>query len=72
MSSPTCVPSTEACDFDGGTISADSRALARRLSGHMGLEHAIQVSTENQWHGVVAALLELQQQKSGHSNSYKL
>jgi len=38
--------------------------LADRLSSHMGIEHAIQVSTENQWHGVVAALMELQQKNT--------
>ncbi len=51
-------------EFDGGPISDDSRSLALKLSGHMGIEHAIQVSTENQWHGVVAALVELQQKKA--------
>ena len=45
-------------------ISDDCRALATRLSGHMGLEHALQISNENQWHGVVAALREMQQKKS--------
>lgn len=51
-------------EFDGGPISDDSRSLALKLSGHMGIEHAIQVSTENQWHGVVAALVELQHKKT--------
>jgi len=46
-------------DTDSGGISAHTRALAERLSSHMGLETAIQVSTENQWHGVVAALMEM-------------
>ena len=66
MRSPSCAsPSNVTREFDGGNISEDNRALARRLSSHMGLEHAIQVSTENQWHGVVAALMELQQKKPG-------
>ena len=47
-------------DHDGDGISAHTRALAERLSNHMGLDTAIQVSTENQWHGVVTALLEMQ------------
>ena len=51
-------------DSDFGSISEDNRSLAAKLSGHMGIEHAIQVSTENQWHGVVAALREIQQKKS--------
>ncbi|WP_417455862.1 hypothetical protein [Kordiimonas sp.] len=50
-------------DFEDSNISEDCRALARRLSGHMGLEHALQISNENQWHGVVAALREMQRKK---------
>ncbi len=41
--------------------------LADRLSSHMGIEHAIQVSTENQWHGVVAALMELRHKNTTRS-----
>jgi hypothetical protein len=66
-STPPHARSASLPEFDGGPISDDSRALAARLSGHMGIEHAIQVSTENQWHGVVAALVELQQKKNGRS-----
>ena len=51
-------------DFEDSSISEDSRALAMRLSSHMGIEHAMQVSAENQWHGVVAALREIQNKKS--------
>lgn len=51
-------------DFEDTYISDDCRALAARLSGHMGLEHALMISNENQWHGVVAALREMQQKKS--------
>jgi hypothetical protein len=51
-------------DFEESSISDDSRALALRLSSHMGLEHAMQISTENQWHGVVAALREMQLKKT--------
>lgn len=60
-------PASTTRDFEGSNISDDSRALANRLSSHMGLEHAIQVSTENQWHGVVAALLEIQQKRPGRA-----
>jgi len=63
-SSPSHARQAPLPEFDGGPISDDSRALAVRLSSHMGIEHAIQVSTENQWHGVVAALVELQQKKN--------
>ncbi|UTW58453.1 hypothetical protein KFE96_16780 [Kordiimonas sp. SCSIO 12603] len=45
--------------MDNSSISSHSRSLATKLSGHMGLENAIRVSKENQWHGVLAALLEL-------------
>lgn len=62
--SPSHANRVTSSEFDGGPISDDSRALALKLSGHMGIEHAIQVSTENQWHGVVAALVELQQKKA--------
>ncbi len=56
--------SSQAMQDDPTTSSADgvseqTRALARRLSGHMGLDAAIQISTENQWHGVVSVLLEM-------------
>jgi len=50
-------------ETDENNISSQSRALASRLSSHMGIEAALQVSNENQWHGVVAALIEIQQQK---------
>lgn len=68
MRSKSCAsPMGSSTEIESGYISEDSRALARRLSGHMGIEHAIQVSTENQWHGVVAALLELQEKKGARS-----
>ncbi|SDD81917.1 MULTISPECIES: hypothetical protein [Kordiimonas] len=68
MRSSSCVtPQGSAGEFDTGHISDDSRMLANRLSSHMGIEHAIQVSTENQWHGVVAALMELQQKNTARS-----
>lgn len=50
-------------DFEDSSISEDCRSLARRLSGHMGIDHALQISNENQWHGVVAALREMQRKK---------
>ncbi|MFC3052427.1 hypothetical protein [Kordiimonas pumila] len=50
-------------DSDHSTISEDNRALALKLSGHLGLEGALSVSSKNQWHGVVAALRELQQKR---------
>ncbi len=54
--SPSSLPQS---GMDNSSISSHSRSLATKLSGHMGLENAIRVSKENQWHGVLAALLEL-------------
>jgi len=51
-------------DFETSDISDQTRSLARRLSGHLGLESAIQISTENQWHGVLSVLLEMRQQRN--------
>jgi len=51
-------------EFDRCAISDHSRALASKLSGHMGIDGALQISAENQWHGVVAALLEIKQRKT--------
>ena len=59
----TSASAMQFADHQDTYISDDCRALAARLSGHMGLEHALQVSTENQWHGVVAALREMQRKK---------
>jgi len=53
-----------AADHSHGGISEDSRALASRLSGHMGIKSALQISVKNQWHGVVAALMEIKQRNS--------
>jgi hypothetical protein len=47
----------------GDHISRQSMMIASTLSGHMGIEEALQVSTKNQWHGVVAALQEMQLNK---------
>lgn len=44
-------------------VSDQTRALARRLSEHMGLNAAIEISTENQWHGIVSVLMEIKQQR---------
>ncbi len=48
-------------------VSEQTRSLAHRLAGHMGLKAAIQISSENQWHGVVAVLLEMQQSQQNAS-----
>ena len=63
-SSPTATTASQVADFEDNYISDDCRALAARLSGHMGLENAMQISNENQWHGVVAALQEMQRKKT--------
>jgi len=44
-------------------VSDQTRALAKRLSEHMGLSGAIEISTENQWHGIVSVLMEMKQQR---------
>lgn len=44
-------------------LSDQTRALANRLSEHMGLNAAIEISTENQWHGIVSALMEMKQRR---------
>lgn len=48
-------------DAAAAGVSDQTRALARRLAGHMGLDAAIEISTGNQWHGVVSVLLEMKQ-----------
>lgn len=52
-------------DENVNVVSEQTRALAGRLSGHMGLEAAIQISTENQWHGVLSVLLEMKKKRAG-------
>lgn len=56
-SSPAFDPTINMSSTSG--VSDQTRALARRLAGHMGLDGAIQISSENQWHGVVSVLLEM-------------
>ena len=51
-------------DYNQGAISDHSKALAAKLSGHLGIESALQISAENQWDGVVAALMEIKQRRS--------
>jgi len=60
---PLSASSSVQADIDDCNISDDNRALAQKLSGHMGIEGALRVSTQNQWHGVVAALFELQKKR---------
>ncbi len=64
MSSNVAYQETESVGTSTG-VSDQTRALARRLAGHMGLDAAIQISTGNQWHGVVSVLQEMKD--SGHS-----
>lgn len=52
-------PRAKPTDYEGSNISEQSRLLATKLSGHMGIESALQISTRNEWHGVVAALNEI-------------
>ncbi|WP_262694229.1 hypothetical protein [Kordiimonas aquimaris] len=51
-------------DYKTSDVSDQMRSLAERLSGHLGLDGAIQISTENQWHGVLSVLLEMKQRRS--------
>lgn len=64
MSRNAAFKETESVGTDNG-VSDQTRALARRLAGHMGLDAAIQISSGNQWHGVVSVLMEMK--KAGHS-----
>lgn len=64
MSSNVAFKDPESSGASSG-VSDQTRALARRLAGHMGLEAAIQISTGNQWHGVVSVLMEMKD--AGHS-----
>lgn len=60
-STTNSAPHATPTDFEGSSISDHSRLLASKLSSHMGIENALQVSARNQWHGVVAALNEMKQ-----------
>jgi len=55
--------SRETIDVSASAVSDQTRALAKRLSDHMGLNAAIQISSENQWHGIVSVLREMKQQR---------
>ena len=44
---------------NNSNISEHARTLASTLSGHMGINEAIRVCEDNQWHGVLAALRQL-------------
>lgn len=61
--SSSFAPSREPDDTSALEISHQTRALARRLSEHMGLNAAIDISTANQWHGIVSALVEIKQKR---------
>lgn len=61
--SSSSTSSRQSIDASSKGVSDQTRALAIRLSGHMGLDAAIKISSENQWHGVVSVLLEMQQQQ---------
>jgi hypothetical protein len=50
---------------DVSGISEQTKSLAKRLAGHMGLDAAIQISSENQWHGVVSVLEEMKKRERG-------
>ena len=64
MNFPSTV-SKQQVDVNASGVSEHTRALAHRLSGHMGLDGAIQISTENQWHGVLSVLLEVKNKRDG-------
>ena len=54
--------SDQVLSLNSGEVSQQSRMIASTLSKHMGLDGALQISTENQWYSVIAALHEM---KSG-------
>lgn len=65
MSANQSMPET-AMSRDISGISEQTRSLAKRLAGHMGLDAAIQISSENQWHGVVSVLEEMKKRERGY------
>ncbi|WCL54988.1 hypothetical protein [Gimibacter soli] len=50
-------------DFDASNISDHTRTLASNLSRHLGFDQALQICEENQWHGVLAALIDMDRRK---------
>jgi len=56
-------PSTHTGASANSEISHQSRMLASTLSQHMGLDGALEISNENQWHSVVAALQEMKSKR---------
>lgn len=58
-STPISHESEDSFSLNNGEVSQQSRMIASTLSNHMGLDSALQISTENQWYSVVAALNEM-------------
>jgi|GEM_PF-2693939 len=63
------LPFQSAILVDQNCVSDHSRALASKLSSHMGMRGALQISAENQWDGVVAALLEIKNKVPAQTDS---
>lgn len=55
--------SNQGFSLNSGEVSQQSRMIASTLSKHMGLDGALQISTENQWYSVVAALNEIKSEQ---------
>ena len=55
---------TNTTDFPSNTASPHTKALANKLCDHMGIDSAIRISTEKQWHGVLSVLEDIKARKS--------
>ncbi|UTW55897.1 hypothetical protein [Kordiimonas sp. SCSIO 12610] len=49
--------------FSNANASPHAKMLASRLCDHMGLDGAIRISTENQWHGILSILEDIKSQQ---------
>ncbi len=50
-------------EFNNCNASPHTKILASKLCDHMGLDGAMKVSAENQWHGVLSILKEIKTQR---------
>ena len=64
MHQRTNKPMTLSPDFSQSNASPHTKMLASRLCDHMGIDGAIKISTENQWHGVLSILEDIKIRRS--------
>lgn len=55
---------TASSEFRNSSASSHTKALANKLCDHMGIDSAIRISTENQWHGVLSVLEDIKARRS--------